>query len=191
MAAVTALAPDVLLLQEHEVGVAFPGYTPEGTSVLFKATAGPAEACRGAWQLDIGDGKSAAFAVAASGTVFVSVHLRGGPGSADAKRRQLEMVLGALSEHAGPCVIAGDMNDVDPAANLDATLGTAGFVRVPPAGPTGLTSDLRTELCLDHVYLRGVKASAPLALPYAVENPWLPGAILGSDHAPVMLEIVE
>jgi endonuclease/exonuclease/phosphatase family metal-dependent hydrolase len=193
--AIAAIGPDVLLLQEHDVGVAIDGYTTavnavvgdhvEGTSVLLRTGMPPPLA---AWQLDIGDGKSAAFARLHSGLTVASVHLRGGPDSADAKRRQLDMVLAQLPG-GHPAIVAGDMNEARPWEALDATMAAGGFTRLAPAGDTGLTSDLRTRLCIDHVYTRGVEVTAPLSLPLPVENPWEDGAVLGSDHAPLVFAV--
>lgn len=204
------LDADVLLLQEHDSCVPIPGYRrgvrafvehrPEGCSILV------ADRCRwgveGAVTLDLSEGKTAAIARWGSAWL-VSCHLKGGPESAPVKRAQVQLIVDALRQHhallcahGGPTpmhvVWAGDMNDTAPGDTFGDTLAEAGLVLVPPVGCTGLTSDMRTQLTLDHFIVsreiadgpRGVRLSLPLAPD--PRGPWAPGSAQGSDHVPVV-----
>jgi endonuclease/exonuclease/phosphatase family metal-dependent hydrolase len=184
---------DVLLLQEHDLACSVPGYSFgvhaftdgrwEGCSVLFRDA--PTSTFR-TFTVDLRHGKTAAVAEM-DGVVFVSVHLKGGPGTEEDRRAQMALLLKALPAE-GPCLIAGDMNDTDPDATFGALLAAARFKRAPYDGFSGFNSALTTPLVLDHMYARQVTV-VDVHLPYALENPWLSDATSGSDHAAVVAEV--
>jgi endonuclease/exonuclease/phosphatase family metal-dependent hydrolase len=193
-ARIEALGADVLLLQEHDrsldlelpFGVrAFAYGRHEGCSVLF--TRAPTTTFR-SFTVDLRHGKAAAVAEM-DGVLYVSVHLKGGPGAktkAD-RKAQVALLLQSLPTES-PCVMAGDMNDQEPDETFGDLLSSAGFVRAPYDGFSAFTSDLSWRVVLDHMYVRGA-ALTHVHVPFAVENPWAAGATSGSDHAAVVADL--
>jgi endonuclease/exonuclease/phosphatase family metal-dependent hydrolase len=187
------LDADVLFLQEHDRDLSIEGYPFsarafvgkwEGCSVLFRKPPAVALHTR---TVGIGYGKSAAIADM-DGTVFASVHLKGGPDTKDARKMQVAMLLHALPP-TGPCIIAGDMNDTAPEETFGDLLGAAGFKRTAYDGFSGFSSDLNTPLAIDHMFARGVTLQ-DVHIPFAVENPWIAESTSGSDHAAVVGTVV-
>jgi endonuclease/exonuclease/phosphatase family metal-dependent hydrolase len=205
--AIRALKPDVLLVQEAGLDLDIEHYTSAGVSasvegrregckvLLRSAAAGGMYAelpVRGVG-VDLGHGKTAAVATLGAGSreavTFASVHLAGGKEMTSAlKAEQMARVLANVPSE-GPCVIAGDFNDTNPeSGELGALLAGAGFTRLECAGPTGASSDLKTPLTLDHVFVRALPGTRVASLPFPVQvpsNPWAPEAHVGSDHVPV------
>lgn len=199
---IAAVSPAVLLLQEHDTDFAIPGYNrgvracvdgrTEGCSVLL------ADSCPHgmdtSFTIDLGDGKSAAVALV-GGVWFVSCHLKGGPGSGHAKKRQVASILCALGKEAGraySAVWAGDMNETAPGDLFGEECAAAGFTLMDPVGHTGLTCAMDVALTLDHVMVHGLpRASVSIELPLAPDarTPWAAGAEQGSDHVPVVIRI--
>jgi hypothetical protein len=199
---VAALNPAVLLLQEHDHDFAVAGYRrgvrafvdgrTEGCSVLL-ADAVAAEMDT-SFTVDLGDGKSAAVGLV-GGVWFISCHLKGGPGSEGAKKRQVGTILRALRVAAGDtfyAVWAGDMNETAPGELFGEECAGAGFTLLDPVGPTGLTSRMDTALALDHVLLHGLpRGAVTVELPLVpdTKTPWAPDATQGSDHVPVVIRV--
>ncbi len=191
---IEARAPPVLLTQEHDVALAVTGYTTgasayvesrtEGCSVLFRDGTPIAAAPKRCRTLDLLEGKTAVVVTVFGFATFVSLHLKGGPGSRPVKLAQLRKVLEAV-EGLGPTVIGGDFNETDVSVFAE-LMGSADFHCVQYEGASGLGTDLMTPLALDHVYVRDVHAVS-LAAVRAPANPWLPGAVIGSDHVPLVL----
>jgi hypothetical protein len=201
--------PMFALLQEHDrelhpsvLGAtasvcAFVEGRSEGCSVLaFEGHSGiGGVTLRHTWTLDLGEGKTAAFALVnvkkASWTfplLLVSVHLKGGPDSGPVKVKQITAVLAQVPPEV-PCVLAGDMNETDPAAVFGGLLKDAGFTHVEPTGPTGLNSPMTVQLTIDHVYTRGLAEVKMAPMAWVPREPWGPGAVVGSDHVPVVFDI--
>lgn len=91
----------------------------------------------------------------------------------------------------GTCIVAGDMNENDPARQLDGIFASFGFTRIPSPAPTAQNSALTVPLTLDHVYARGPYASCTVAVPYEIQlgAPWAAGSRVGSDHVPVLIDL--
>jgi endonuclease/exonuclease/phosphatase (EEP) superfamily protein YafD len=202
-----AIGPTFALLQEHDrephptaLGAAgsvcaFVEGRSEGCSVLAFESLGCAGTLRHTWTLDLGEGKTAAFALANVKTpswtfplLLVSVHLKGGPDSGPVKVKQITAVLAQVPPEV-PCVLAGDMNETDPAAVFGQLLKDAGFTHVEPTGPTGLNSPMTVQLTIDHVYTRGFAGVKAAPMAWVPREPWGPGAVVGSDHVPVVFDI--
>ncbi len=198
------IAPDIALLQEHDCGLHARDHL-HATSSVCAYVDGRAEGCsvlgfgsavdlRFVWTLDLGEGKTAAFALAAmrgaagSLLALVSAHLKGGPDTAIVKRKQIAAILAKIPARM-PCVLAGDMNETNPMAVFGDLLTDAGFTHVAPTGPTGLNSAMTTPLTIDHVFIREIHGATMLPMMFAPGVPWTPGAAVGSDHVPVVVEM--
>ena len=192
----------ILLTQEHDFGLGTLPGLPYGARVAVEDRNEGCGVFAGQplqWSmgLDLGDGKTGMVACLGTGLLVASVHLKGGRDTATAKLAQINRLLEIVDAHPGrPCVIAGDMNDTAPGcAPFGLRLQEAGFTLVPAVGPTGLTSMTSERLVpleLDHVFVRGVE-SATLAFGVpgvAPGAPWGPDVIVGSDHVPLVLDVM-
>ena len=192
---ISTLTPDVLCTQEHDREFVIPDYTEgvsayvegrsEGCSVLFRTGSELSRKPRRTWTLDLTEGKTAAFAHVPGHGVFVSVHLKGGPGSEATRRKQLAMVLQALPLEA-TVVICGDMNETKPDKLFAEQLALHGLRRVPYDAWSGMTSDFSAPLALDHVFVR-VSAHATATVMGHPKDPWASDATCGSDHVPLLV----
>ena len=206
------LDADVLLLQEHDVACALPpeyqGYgvhatverREEGCSVAFSSKdAGALPVCACYRTLDLGEGKTAAIA-RTPGLTYVSVHLKGGPGSVPIRNEQVRWLLANVPAACGgdPVLIAGDMNEAAPdepvtgssEPSLSALFASQGFRRIPYAGYSGLNGGMTVPLAIDHVYVRGMDdVDVRVTLPYQPACPWAPEARVGSDHVPLVISL--
>jgi endonuclease/exonuclease/phosphatase family metal-dependent hydrolase len=207
------IGPMFALLQEHDRELhpvtqlhaassvcAFVEGRSEGCSVLAFKKHGSAGTLQHTWTLDMGEGKTAAFAfaevniegVATFPLLLVSVHLKGGPDSGPVKVKQITAVLAQVLSQVPPdvpCVLAGDMNETDPAAVFVELLKEAGFKHLEPKGPTGLNSPMTVQLTIDHVYTRGLAEVKAAPMVWVPREPWGPDAVVGSDHVPVVFDI--
>lgn len=195
MGVIAALGVDVLLTQEQDFTVQmdrsrFPYQATiatedraEGCAVLSSI---PILRSRG---VDLLHGKTAVVATLSNGLTVVSMHLKGGVGCESDQRAQLQRILQFVSD-PGPCVLAGDMNCIDPEGTHGRLLADAGFRKAPGTGPTGMTSDFSQLLELDHVYFRDVPGTVTIQPVTGVPmSPWEPEAFVGSDHVPLVFSV--
>jgi hypothetical protein len=189
-----ALRPDYLLTQEEDFdGPALPGFQYCASVALFDRTEGCVIRSRvnpilHSVGVDLGEGKTAVVAFLRSGLTLISAHLKGGPGSDPVKVAQVRRIL-TFVPPVGPAIFGGDFNSTNPEEVLGGVLGPAGFTHVPNEHPTGLTSDLSTPLILDHFFIRGDFTAVAAPVIQTPASPWLPGAVVGSDHVPLLITL--
>ena len=204
---------DVLLLQEHDVDMPpIPGYTEfrnvlpgktEGTSVLIRTTRlgfVPVSVNK----LDLDHGKTATLVEygEARDIVYVSAHLKGGPGSEPVQKLQMQTIMDALAcgdayfDRETMVVFGGDLNNTDPDGSGIVREWTEHgmFQHASNTAPTGWNSALTVPLTLDHVYIKYCSSEYLTYTPTATvvgtpTIPWLPDARNGSDHCPVVVKL--
>ena len=208
---------DILCLQEADeafVSLLQPTYTilqhkvnrnREGCALLVRGdgAAGAVTVTR-ATSVDLGGGKSAVFMhfAAAPGGVGVwlaTAHLAGGQPALATRTAQLQAVQAAVAAASGAggdaaLILCGDLNDTSPEAMEAGVAKGARLSRAPGdvESASGLSADFSTAVRIDHV-LQNAAAQGRVGgvqLPYAPGDPWRKGAELGSDHAPLIFEMV-
>ena len=195
---VNDLGLDYLLTQEHDDDFHIEGFLYEAKVLGWDRT----EGCRilsretefeSTLGVDLGEGKTAVIATTIDDRTLVSLHLKGGPGSADVQRAQMARVLQCIPpDKYGYCVLGGDMNTTDPEAVFGDLMHAAGFVHIANSTPTGMSSAFDVKLVLDHFYLRASSREradcAIVATGMEPASPWrtdVPSS--GSDHVPLVL----